>query len=158
MSGNKLELGSRNFKVDSTSWEKAKITDISGAIREFFVNPQGDIWQIIGGEAEGEQLFTWKAASRETKKAGKRMPTDKEFTNLLKTIADIPNFIPAGYRPSSSGSFNSQGKCAFFWTSTSAAGSLFRTARFRYLSPDLGRVDRGEENKAYGFSVRCLLP
>jgi hypothetical protein len=29
--------------------------------------------------SNGEQLFTWNAAIRETQKVGKRMPTDEEF-------------------------------------------------------------------------------
>jgi len=83
-----LELEDHNFKVNSDGWKKITVDDV-----EYLENPEGDIWEILENEARGEQLFTWKSAMRETEKAGKRMPTDSEFTELLKTKEDMPNLV-----------------------------------------------------------------
>jgi len=39
-------------------------------------NKTGDVWVLLSNR---EQFFTWIAAIRETKKTGKRVPTDEEF-------------------------------------------------------------------------------
>lgn len=59
-----------NFKVISIGWKKIIVDN-----EEYLVNPEGDIWEINEGEFKGEQFFTWDAAMRETKKAGKEIPT-----------------------------------------------------------------------------------
>ncbi|MFZ2970766.1 MAG: FISUMP domain-containing protein [Minisyncoccia bacterium] len=152
MKGKKLELEPHNFRVNSDGW--CKIT-VGG--EEYLVNPQGDIWQIIGEEADGEQLFTWNAAMRETKKAGKRMPADEEFSKILKTEKDMPNLILAGYRlagyRSTDGSFHNRLAYAYFWSSLQYdASSAWRRALYSGAST----VYRHYDYKAYGFSVRCL--
>ncbi len=57
-----------NFKVNSKGWKKIKVDGES-----YLENPEGDIWEILEGKAKGEQLFTYDATMRETKKAGKRI-------------------------------------------------------------------------------------
>ncbi len=141
-----LKFEPRNFRVSSAGWKK-----ITVAGKKYLVNPEGDIWEITDGEAKGEQLFTLDAAMRETAKAGKRMPTDKEFSRLLKTKADMPNLVLAGYRYST-GSFGYRGAVAYLWSSTEY-GSY---AWYRYLSSGYATVYRSYINKACGFSVRCL--
>ncbi len=69
-----IQLEDDNFRVDSEGWKKKTVD--GGVVLE---NPKGDIWEILGGEYNGEQLFTWDAAMRETKKAGKKMPTKEQF-------------------------------------------------------------------------------
>ncbi|MFH1759198.1 MAG: FISUMP domain-containing protein, partial [Patescibacteria group bacterium] len=102
-------------------------------------------------EYDEEQLFTWQAAMRETKKAGKRMPTDEEFTELLKTKSDMPNIVLAGYRDTD-GSFSNQSSYAYFWSS--AESSTY--AWTRLLSSSYATVYRHALSPAVGFSVRCL--
>jgi len=66
----KLEIEEQNFRVDSRGWKKIFYCNKE---YKFIENPEGDIWEIIdpNPELDGEQLFTWDAAMRETKKAGK---------------------------------------------------------------------------------------
>lgn len=107
-----LELDPHNFRIDSTGWKKIIVDG-----EEYWVNPEGDVWEFAGSQYKGEQLFTHNAATRETKKAGKRMPTDEEFTQILRTKADMPNLVLAGHRYTN-GSFNGRGAHANFWSST----------------------------------------
>lgn len=144
----KLELEQENFKIESTGWEK-KHDDYSGI--DYLENPEGDVWEIASGEFKGEQLFTWDAAMRETKKAGKRIPTYKEFSKLLKTKDDMPNLNFTGYRDTD-GSFYALGANAYFWSSSQSGTSAW----YRYLLSGCATVIRVLGSKANGFSVRCL--
>lgn len=90
----KLTLEPNNFRVNSKGWKKKNCQGVTSKI-----NPKGDIVEYVSGvskELIGEQLFTWDAAMRETKKAGKRMPTDEEFNGLEKELLCC-NVFP-GYR------------------------------------------------------------
>ncbi len=130
-----------NFRVDSTGWEKEG---------EYLVNKTKDIWELTDEGYEGEQLFTWSEAMRETKKAKKRMPTDKEFTKLLKTKKDMPNLVYAGY--GYGGSWDLLGSAGHFWSSSQNVVSAW----YRYLNLSGAQVYRYAGGKANGFSVRCL--
>lgn len=147
-----LNLEQHNFRVPEingippSKWEKEK----SGLL----VAPTGDVWSVnLPGEKEhGEQLFTWDAAIREAKRAGKRIPTDAEFSELFKTQADMPNLVFAGYRPTD-GSFASRATYAYFWASSQLDGT---TAWYRYLYSTAATVNRNPVSQQYGFSLRCL--
>jgi len=141
-----LELEDHNLKINSDGWKKITVND-----KEYLENPEKDIWEILGKEARGEQLFTWKSAMRETEKANKRMPTDEEFSELLKTKEDMPNLVFTGYR-STNTLFYYLGTHSYFWSS-SVSGS---NAWHRHLYSSLSTVSRYPLNQAYGFSVRCL--
>lgn len=141
-----LVFEEHNFQVNSDGWKKITVDNMS-----YLENPENDIWEIITGELQGEQLFTWDAAMRETKKAGKRMPTDKEFAELLKTKEGLLNLIFAGDR-NTNGSFGSRGTNAYLWSSTES-GAI---AWLRYLYSGASTVNRHASYKANGFSVRCL--
>ena len=141
-----LELEDHNFKVNSDGWKKITVADV-----EYLENPEGDIWEILENEARGEQLFTWKSAMRETEKAGKRMPTDSEFTELLKTKEDMPNLVFSGYRDTS-GAFGGSAAHTHFW-SYSMDGA---TSWLRYLLSSSSTVTCRLHDQAHGFSVRCL--
>lgn len=138
----KVKLEPTNFKVDSVGWTKQVTEDDDN----YLVNELGDIVEIIGGEYHGEQLFTWDAAMRETKKAGKRMPIDKELGK-----DDFEDIIYAGLR-STDGSFNLHGTNAFFWSSSELGASAW----LRFLHSSNSTVLRSALDKALGFSVRCL--
>ncbi len=62
--------------------------------------------------------------------------------------------LPAGYRSSSSGSFNSLGNYGYGWSSrSSSTGTGGYAARLNYNDETLYRTSF---SKSYGFSVRCL--
>ncbi len=85
------ELEEFNFKIDSSNWE-IKIVDWL----QIKVNPEWDIFEYvncINRNTIWEQLFTWDAAMRETKKVNKKMPTDREFCFNLSKNNDITNMI-----------------------------------------------------------------
>ena len=141
-----LELEDHNFKVNSDGWKKITVYDV-----EYLENREGDIWEILENEARGEQLFTWKSAMRETEKAGKRMPTDSEFTELLKTKEDMPNLVFSGYR-NTDGAFYNSGTDTYFWSSSVSGANAWK----RYLHSSISTVFRSPYDQAGGFSVRCL--
>jgi len=142
----KLQLEPHNFKVNSKGWKK-----ITQDGKKYLVNEEEDIWQLADGKCKGEQLFTWKAAMRETKKAGKKIPTDEQFSELLKTKDDMPNVVFPGYRDVG-GSFDDLGYGADDWSSSVSGGNAWR----RNLDLDYATVFRNTNDQSYGFSVRCL--
>jgi uncharacterized protein (TIGR02145 family) len=62
------------------------------------------------------------------------------------------NALPGGYR-SSIGSFTYLGRYGGWWSSSEHSGT---SAWYRSLHCNYGQVGRGNYDKAYGFSVRCL--
>ena len=146
-----LACDDHNLRVNSDGWVKR--TDPHG--QEYLEAPTGDIWEIINctkhPELNGEQLFTWDAAMREAEAAGKRLPTDEEFDELLRTKADMPNLVLAGYRYTD-GSFGLVGSGGYFWSSLESGCNAWRRNLF---SSEEG-VYRDANGKMHGFSVRCV--
>ena len=87
-----LEFEDHNFRVDSDGWKKITVDE-----EEYLENPKKDIWEILNEEARGEQLYTFESMQRETKKAGKTVPTDEQLTELLKEKEDMPNLVLSSY-------------------------------------------------------------
>ena len=145
--GQSLKFEDHNFRVDSDGWKK--ITVDGG---EYLENPEKDIWEILNEKARGEQLFTFEAMQRETKKAGKTVPTDEQFTELLKEKEDMPNLVLAGFRHSN-GSFINLSSNAYLWSSSQYSSTY---AWSRYLNSSSTTVYRYYINKENGFSVRCI--
>ena len=141
-----LELEEHNFRVDSYGWKKITVDE-----EEYLENPKKDIWEILNEEARGEQLFTFEAMQRETKKAGKTVPTNEQLAELLKEKEDMPNFVFAGRRLTI-GSFINLSSYAYFWSS-SISGS---NAWLRFLTASKTTVYRTTYDQANGFSARCL--
>jgi hypothetical protein len=135
-----MKLEKENFKINSKGWKT-----VDGVKQ----NEQGDVWEVIEGEFKGEQYFNWDAAMRETKKAGKRMPTKQEFDDIDLGEYDIPL---AGSRHAT-GAFYNRATFANLWSSSPASSS---TAWYRYLFSTYSTVYRCTYSKALGFSVRCL--
>ena len=140
----KIQLEDNNFRVNSDGWKKITVNN-----EEYLVNYKEDIWEILHGECEGEQLFTWDAMMRETKKAGKRVPTDEEFDEL--EYNDFKNVKYSGYR-NTSGTFYNRGSVTGFWSSLVSG----KSAWYRHLNSSSSVVYRNTGSKANGFSVRCL--
>jgi len=149
--GKALELEDRNFRVNSNGWTKK--TSPNG--QEYLEAPTKDMWELINCEEHPklncQQLFTWDAAIRETEKAGKRIPSDEEWSQLLKTKQDMPNPVFAGYR-GTNGSFYYLSDYGYFWSSLQSGSDAW----YRNLNSGYGTVRRNTNDKAYGFSVRCL--
>jgi len=145
-----LELEDHNFRVNSDGWKK--FTDDG---QDYLVNPEEDVWELINhkdSELNGEQLFTWDAAMREVEKAGKRIPTDEELTEILETKEDMPNALLAGYR-SVAGGFIHSGSSAYVWSSSQSSSTY---AWRRHLGSGYSTINRDPGNRNYGFSLRCL--
>jgi hypothetical protein len=135
-----------NFRINSDGWKRITSNGFS-----YLENKEKDIWESIDGYRAGEQLFTWNAAMRETKKAGKRMPTDKEFSILLKTKEDMKNLVFTGFH-NTDGNFYHRDTNAYFWSSSQRGANAWN----RHLSSSYDTVYRITNSKAYGFSVRCI--
>ena len=138
----KIELEEKNFKINSDNWTKKTDKDWE----EYLENETADVWQLL---SNGEQLFTWDAAIRETKKAGKRVPTDEEFEELNKEY--FGEIIHTGYR-SPNGSFYNLGDGAHFWSSSEIDNNAWN----KFLFSSSFTVNRNINDKSYGFSIRCI--
>jgi hypothetical protein len=141
-----LELEDHNFKINSDSWHKITIDS-----EEYLENQEKDVWVLLDGECRGEQLFTYDSAMRETKKAGKLIPSDEQLSELLKNKEDLSNAVFPGFR-NTDGSFNNRGSNLNLWSSTPSGSNAWR----RNLNTTYSTVNRNANNKANGFSVRCL--
>ena len=87
-------LDPENFKIPSKDW---KIQNAIGIVNgqkisiKVKINPEGDVWEYVSGMPAafvGQQLFTYNAALRETKKVGKSLPEDQSA--LESIIATMP--------------------------------------------------------------------
>ena len=138
-----LELENTNFRIPSAGW---KIIS-----EDFFVNPKGDVWEIIKGKYKGEQLFTWDSAIRETRKVGKKLPNKDELEKLLKNNNYFKSMPLVGYRYYNDGTLYYQGTDGGHWTSTISGTSAYN------LTFNSSAVNSANANyRANGFSVRCL--
>ena len=141
----KIELEETNFRVSSVGWRKIEVDG-----KFYLENKEKDIWELIDDdELYGEQLFTWDSAIRETEKAGKRMPTDKEFNLIEKK--DIKNIKYSGYC-SANGSYYGRASEFYLWSSSESGTSAW-TRDLHYSQSDVYRYSR---DKANGWSVRCI--
>ena len=152
-----IELEKKNFRINSEGW---KILTNSQGIT-YRENSEKDIWEYVDGVDEGligQQLFTWDAAMRETKKAGKRMPSDEEWGTLVddgrlkkEAMQFNSRALPAGFRYTD-GSFVNLSGYTYIWSSLESGGNAWR----RNLLFSHTVVLRDTVYKLYGFSVRCL--
>ena len=135
----KIQLEPATFRIPvTTDWKTCEN-------KEWREAPTKDIWV----HENGEQLYAWAAALRETKKAGKRLPTDEELEGM--ELEDFSGLL-AGYRVMN-GTFYNRGTYTFVWSSSEAGGNVWGRA----LHSSFPTVNRRTYTKDYGFSVRCLL-
>ena len=141
------KLEPRNFRIDSDGWKEKVYGDVTCKI-----NPENDVIEYVSGVSKklvGEQLFTWDAAMRETKKAGKRMPTKEEWEELRDEV--IGCGVYPGYLTGSAGALPSRGSFGYYWSSTELSSTYGYYLAFYSASSSLSDFD-----KVFGFSVRCL--
>ena len=155
------ELEKENFRIDSTN--RKEITSPNGVkVKE---NPEGDVREYLEGDYKGEQLFTWDeivdwkiikewSATREVKKAGKKLPAswtiyreiiEKKYEWNYQDFLKGEKMVLAGWRdPDYKGFEDIDG------------GFYLRCAD----DSDFGGGRDGWYcygwNRHYGFSVRCL--
>ena len=151
----KLQLEEHNFHINSDGWIKQSQKNEDKVIN-YLINPEKDITEYLDDDfgLKGEQLFTWDAMNRETEKAGKRIPTDEEWTELLKDeeqLKLIEQAPVAGHRSTNS-SFYNHGAHIDLWSSSESGSKAWD----RNLGTSNATVYRDAYDKAYGFSVRCL--
>jgi len=142
-----LELEEKNFKINSDGWHKITIDS-----EEYLENPEKDVWESLSEECRGEQLFTYDSAIRETKKAGKLIPSDEQLSELLKTVEDLKNVKFPGGRDTG-GAYYSLGSYLGLWSSTESSSTI---AWRRNIGSTYSTVGRYAGSKGSGFSIRCL--
>lgn len=71
-----------DFRIPTEGWKFAP--DVTADDNLVRVNPEGDVWEIFLEDGSKEQLFTFEAALRETAKAGKLMPTERQWYAALQ--------------------------------------------------------------------------
>ena len=134
----KIQLEPVTFKIPVTEdWKPCEN-------KEWRESPTGDVWVHYSGE----QLYSWDAALRETKKAGKRLPTDEELDGMQPE--DFAGLL-VGYR-NTDGAFNHRGSITYLWSSTESGSDAWR----RYIFSSGTTVYRDTDSKAYGFSARTI--
>ena len=135
----KIQLEPTTFRIPvTTEWKTCKN-------KEWRESPTGDVWV----HDNGEQLYTWDSAIRETKNVGKRLPTDEELEGMKPE--DFAGLL-VGYR-GTDGSFYNRGTYSSVWSSNESGGDAWKRALYYgHMS-----VYRNTLAKAYGFSVRCVL-
>jgi uncharacterized protein (TIGR02145 family) len=71
----------------------------------------------------------------------------------MTNTAIIFSALPGGYRNYNNGSFNNAGKNGNWWSSTPNESE---NAWKRNLNYNNGKVNRNNNNRTNGYSVRCL--
>jgi hypothetical protein len=80
------------------------------------------------------------------------MPTNEEFTQLLKNKEDVKNLSLAGHRDTDGSTFYFRGNYTNLWSSTPNSTNAY----YRGLGWDFSSVYRNIVSQAYGFSCRCI--
>lgn len=175
---------------------KKKIKQLSSALKEteleiekLLSNKEDESYIIINGlkwdkenlsvggaEYEGNHYYTFNEAQECAKRAGKRCPTQEEFTDLISlgyTWDDKKKgmwvagnhdgdhkgslFFPAAglrWGDSDAGKLANGGSYGYYWSSSTYSST---TTDAGYLNFSNGSISpRGIDYRAYGFSVRCV--
>jgi len=146
-----------NLKVEKQNWELPKWVywDIWEKSKKNLTPEQKE-------ELKDEQLFTWDAAMRESKKQWLGIPSIKQWQDLVDfmpwkdrgekniRLMEILDLKLSGIRDTN-GTFYYQGSYGGCWSSTESNSS---SARSQYFSSSY--EDTYSLNKNNGFSVRCI--
>ena len=79
-----IKLETSNFRVSSDGWIKGTIDD-----KSYLEAPSKDMWEIIGGDYNGEQLFTHESAMREARQQAVCQRTTAVPKQSLNTPVDF---------------------------------------------------------------------
>lgn len=144
------KLEKENFRIDSTDWKE--IEDPNGV--KVKVNPEWDVREYLEWNQKWEQLFTKASAIRETKAAGKTLPSswtvfkdiiEKKYEWNYQTFLEKENIKFSGWRVPYFEEFNDIDDEFYMWCED---GSYFHGHYNRCYH------DYNDDN--YGFSVRCI--
>jgi len=147
-------LENTNFKIDSSEWKEKKI-----AGTKVKINEEWDITEYLEWELAWEQLFTWYAAMRESKKLWKRLsPADddnREFQAIIEKVwvKEFNKLFP-GYRLTGGREFWDRGSFLSFWSA-----SFFTNEGCAYsmnMNKGVSGANRHWNYRAGGLSVRCF--
>lgn len=159
-------LEPENFRIDSEGWHEWRTPN--GVMVK--VGLGGKAFEILDGCSAGEQLFTLAAALEETTKAGKLIPTRKQWNEIIlgirgdldpngtwqedSTVRSSLGLALAGYREPTSGAVYYLGNRSFLWASSRDASVRYFGRRISATRDQIHPVERCLRDA--GYSVRCL--
>jgi len=167
---------------DGKEYKWVKIGDQTWMAENLAYDAGSGCWAYNNDEdnvATYGRLYTWEVAKTACP-SGWHLPTDAEWTELENALvgadkgsqlagnADLWSngelesnsqfgtsgfsALPGGYR-GTNGSFNDVGSFGYWWSATESSSSKGWRWLLYY---NKSGVNRGNSNKAYGFSVRCV--
>ncbi|EKD30082.1 MAG: hypothetical protein ACD_78C00161G0002 [uncultured bacterium (gcode 4)] len=156
-------LEPENFHIDSTGWKEIRLPQ---GIR-IKINPEEDVTEILEGEFRGEQYFSHNAAIRETKKAGKKIPDNEEWRNIIRSINASLDFCEkpqndtsvretlglklSGYQYGPRWSYKERSVQWYYWSSS------FISDFGHYIAVSEEKIEPiRSTGGVYMFSIRCL--
>ncbi|EKE29020.1 MAG: hypothetical protein ACD_2C00248G0008 [uncultured bacterium (gcode 4)] len=152
-----LEIETSNFKVTSNWWEIRE-----SRFWKIKINPENDICEIMEWEFSGEQLFTQKAMLRELTKVWKKVPSIKEWRELIRAI-DPDLELSSEWQNNTSARkalwirlcwvFNNQDNTVYF---TWISWSLWASDEGASIDFDRDRIIIDQDKDEFGLSVRCF--
>jgi len=108
----------------------------------------------LGMSEEEANNTDWRGTDEGSKLAGSSdLWTDGDLVNNSEFGTSGFNVLPAGYRGSSNGTYGGMGANGYFWSSSEGSSG---NAWYRGLDYGSSNVDRNDDDKRYGLSVRCL--
>lgn len=159
-------LEPENFRIGSEGWPERRTPN--GVLVKIGLG--GKVFEILDGSRAGEQLFTLEAALEETVKAGKLIPTRKQWNEIVRRIrgtfdpdgswqddASVRSALAlplAGYREPTSGALYYLDTRCFLWCSSRDASARYFGRRISATADQIHPVDRCLKDA--GYSVRCL--
>ena len=147
------ELEDKNFSIDST--HRKEITSLNWV--KVLKNPGGDVREYVEGDYKGEQLFTYGATLRETKKAGKKLPSswtiykdiiEKKYKGNYQDFLKGEKMLFTGWYGQNIKEFGNINER--FYLRCSNRSNFVWTVRENGVDSD------DALNDIYGYSVRCL--
>ena len=156
-------LEANNFQIPSNNWKPIVLT--SGELAK--ANPQMDVIELASRTCAGEQLFTYEACMRETKRLGKIVPSVERWNSVIQTAErqcgksgmhagrEVRNMLEirmiGGIDPIDH-TLRGSGNEGFFWTNL-PHGAFSYYVRFEKT----GGIFTARFMRESFYSVRCLL-
>lgn len=147
-----IYMDEENLRVDSRQWKEKEIGGVKVKINE-----EWDITEYLEWELAWEQLFTWDAAMRESKKRWKRLALDNsEFQAIIEKVwvKEFNKLFP-GYRDTDWSDFWNRDIYLYLWSASSYDEDEY-FAYLIYIGKDDSYATPDFNSKAFGLSVRCF--